>query len=212
MSMKQLMAEISDGVFGQVRMDALTGALLTINPGHKEIHDGDSFQAHYTVTTAATDDHRTMIGFETAAASEAKKMHMIIAVAASQPAEAFLLEGPTIDDDPGANVAVLNRNRVGTPGTAAVCGSLEAVVALNEFTTLNEAQVAAATFSGGTELDYILLAGGEGPRAFGGSGRGAQEWVLKAATKYVIYIQNIGANANIHALNANFYEKAPVYS
>ena len=212
MSMKTLLAEISDGVFGQVRMDALTGALLAIAPAHKEIHDGDSFQAHYTLTTAATDDHRTGIGFQTAAGTQAKQMHLVIEVAASQPAEAFLLEAPTIDDDPGTNIVVLNRNRVGTPDTAVVVGSLEATPQLNEFTTLSEAQIAAATFSGGTELDYMLLAGGEGPRAFGGSSRGAQEWVLKAATKYVIYIQNIGANANIHALNANFYEKAPVYT
>ena len=211
MSMKSLIAKISAGVFESIMMDPHSGSLLFIDPAHKEIHDGDSFQAHYTVTTASTDDHRTMIGFETAAASEDKKMHMIIEVAASQPAEAFLMEGVTIDDDPGANVAVLNRNRVGTPDTAVVIGSLEASVQLGEFTTLNEAQVAAATFSGGTELDYMLLAGGEGPRAFGGSSRGSQEWMLKAATKYVIYIQNIGANANIHAINANFYERAIVY-
>ena len=49
-------------------------------------------------------------------------------------------------------------------------------------------------------------AGGGGPKAVGGSARGAQEWVLAVSTKYLFYLQNIGANANQHHINLSWYE------
>ena len=182
-------------------VDSATGAVNTIDYEHHEIHSGSSFTQHYTNTTTNDDNHRTGIGFTTA--DSAKWMHITIEVTATHPAEVFLLEAPTIDADPGTNIAVLNRNRNIINTSSA--GSLEAVPATDEVTTLNEAQFAAATFSGGAELEYMLLAGGGGPKAVGGAGRGEQEWVLAPKTKYVIYIKNVGANINTHLIHIDWY-------
>jgi len=192
----------SQGLERVLRVDKSTNSLQTIEYAHHEIHSGSSFSAHYSLTTASTDDHRTGIGFTTPAGL--KWPHMTIEVTASDPAELFFLEGPTLDADPGTNVVVYNRNR--NSDNEATIGSLEATPTANEITTLTEAQIGAATFSGGTELEYMLLAGGGGPKAVGGSARGSQEWILQPSTKYMIYLQNVGANANTHVIHIDWYE------
>jgi hypothetical protein len=76
-------------------------------------------------------------------------------------------------------------------------------------TTYTEAQLATATVSGGTELEHELLGGGSGPHALGGASRGEEEWILKPNTIYLVYVQNIGANANTHVISLNWYESDP---
>lgn len=186
----------------KAKIDPQTNALVVIPYEHYELHGESAFTIHYTVTTANSDDHRTGIVFKTPAGS--KKAHMTIEVTASHPAEAFLLEGPTIDDDPGANIVTYNRDR--SSSVTSILTSKEATGTAGEVTTLTEAQIAAASFSGGTELDYMILAGGEGPKAFGGQDRSAQEWILKPSTVYMVYLKNIGANTNIHLLRFDWYE------
>ena len=101
-------------------------------------------------------------------------------------------------------LSVYNRNR--NSGNTSVVLSLEATPVDNKVTSFTEAQIAGANYSAGTMLDHVILVGGEGPKALGGQARADQEWVLKSNTKYLLYLQNVGANINRHEIHLDWYE------
>lgn len=184
-------------------VDSATGALETITYAHHEIHSGSSYTAHFTNTTTNDNDHRSCIGFRTP--SGPTWFHMIIAVSVSSPGEVFFLEGPaTIDLDEGTEATVYNRNR-NTSKTSTML-SLESPAVPGLCTTFTEAQINGASLTGGTSLEHRTIATGGGPQAVGGAGRGAEEWLLKSDTIYLVTVQNIGANINLHHINLDWYE------
>jgi hypothetical protein len=184
------------------RIDQSTHSIQTIEYAHHEIHSGSSFTTHFDNTTTSDDDHRSVIGLQTPA--NTKWPHLIIAFSASSPAEFFMIEAPTIDLGAGTEIVTYNRNR--NSGTASTVLDLANPQVAGNVTTYTEAQIAAATFSGGTTLAHYLLVGGEGPKAAGGAGRGSQEWMLDQGAKYTFVMQNIGANANLHEIHLDWYE------
>jgi len=188
------------------RVDGITGAAITIAYVHHEIHEGEAFTAGYSVTTAATDDHRTAIVLTVPTTAAEGRVHMTATFSATDPAEVFILEAPAfVDFTQGTTGPVLNRFR-GSTNTSGVLDT-EAVPAANAVETWTEAQLAAGTFLGvGDELFHQLLGGGGGPFAAGGTSRGQQEFVLEPAHTYIFYVQNIGANANTHAITLAWYE------
>ncbi len=184
-------------------MDKNTRTLQVIERPHSFIHEGSSFHAEYSVTTASSDDDVTGIMFKTP--NTTKWAHMVVTVSASDPAEAIINEGPTLaDSGDGSDLAVYNRNR--NSAVASILESLEDTPTVGSLTSMNEAEWTAIGVSSGTELEHIFLAGGTGPFAIGGVSRGEQEWVLKADTIYLIYLQNTGANANTHHISLDWYE------
>ncbi len=191
----------------QIPLDHLSGAGVMITVPHHQLHQGKAFKAHYSTITAATDDHRTGIAFR--APNTAKRMHLVVTISASQPAEFFLLENPGAADlTAGTSLAVLNRER--NSANTAECKNIEAPNLANAVSTFTEAQMATATFAGGTELDHTILAGGGGPFAVGGISRGTEEFVLLQDAIHVAFLQNIGANANIQSIQLDWYESAPL--
>ena len=192
-----------DGFEQTAQIDAGLGAIKTIDGHETLIHQGQAFTYSYSTTTASTDDHRTGIAFTTPALATAE-IHMTFFGTASHAAEITLSESPTLDSDPGANVTPLNRNRNST--TASKMGSHETTATVNEITTLTEAQIAAGTFTAGDQLAYEVMIAGGGPRAIGGASRSEGEWILKAATTYIVWIQNIGASANTQLIDLAWSE------
>ena len=186
----------------KVRIDPSTSSLQTIDYAHHEIHSGSSFTVHIQNTTANTDDHRTLIGFETPAGT--KLAHLIVDASSSGAAEVFLYEGVTIDDDEGTELTIEDRNR-STDNTSTMTSFQNPAVA-GFATWMLEAEVAAANFTTGTTLDHVTLVAGSGPKALGGEVRGTQEWVLAASTKYAVVVQNIGASVNLHRIHLDWYE------
>ncbi len=185
-----------------IKKDMLTMATATIEYEHHEIHSGESYSAHFDNTTANTDDHRSAIGFRTP--DSVMVMHIVMEIASSSPAEFFLEELPTIDDDTGTEHTIYNRNR--NSSKTSRTRSLQTTPVEGQVTTFIEAQIAAANFVAGTVVDHVQLVGGNGPKAVGGDGRGAQEWNLKRNTKYLLRMQNIGANTNLHEIHIDWYE------
>ncbi len=184
-------------------IDSTTVALMVIDYSHHEIHSGSAFACHYDVTTAATNDHVSAIGLLTPPGSPF--MHMTMRVSASNPAEAFILESPTtIVLGTGSDVAIYNRNR--TSSKTSKAASIEAPAVAGGITTFNNTEYGNLTVVGGTTIDHVILAGGEGPKAVGGTHRGDEEWILKPDTFYLFRLQNIGANANLHQINLDWYE------
>ena len=201
-SPNEIFGKISDSVSRVPRVDSATHALEIIDYEHHEIHSGSSFVAHVDNTTANTDDHRTFLGFE--CPNTAKWFHVIIEVGSSHPAEAFLVEDVTIDDDEGTEIVTYDRNR-NTANTSTIL-SLQGTPTVGSVTWMLEAELAAATFSYATELEHVQIVAGGGPKAIGGSARGVQEWILKQGLKYGVWVQNIGANTNMHEIHLDFYE------
>ena len=183
-------------------VDSATHALTTITYAHHEIHGGRSFTAHFDNTTTNDNDHRTAIGFQVS--NTERWPHITIEITASHPAEFSLIEAPTIDLADGTEIVIYNRDRNST-NKSTILDLANPQVAGN-VTTYTEAQIAAATFSGGTTIAHLYIVGGGGPKAIGGVARGSQEWILDQGAKYVLLMQNVGANINLHEIHIDWYE------
>jgi len=190
------------GDYDFIHIDAISNALPVIESEHLKVHEERSFQAHFDNITTNNDDHRTAIGFTVP--DTTTWIHLVLKVMASQPAEVFFEENPTIDNDKGTEQTIYNRNR--NSGNTSIVKPLTTAGTAGSITTFTEAQIVGANYTPGTILTHHLLAGGEGPMAVGGEGRGAQEWILDQGGKYLIRMQNIGANTNQHCLDLNWYE------
>jgi len=192
-----------DGRSYGINKDAVTGSQIVVSYAHHELHEGGAFTAHLDMTTDSDDDHRTAIGFSTP--DTAKWAHLIIAVSSSDPAEFFIEEDVTIDNDAGTEMTVYNRNRNSDKTSTLL--SLEGTPVASLLTTFNEAQLAVANYSVGTIIWHNQLVGGTGtPFPTGGTSRGVQEWILKQGTKYLLVLQNIGASENFHEIHMGWYE------
>ena len=184
-------------------IDKMTNSLKAIDHELNKIHEGNAFVGHFDNTTANNDDDVSCIGFTTPSTS--KWIHMFIQVTASQPAEFFLEEGVTITNGKGTEQTIYNRNR-NSANTSAVI-SLAGTPAAGSITTYTEAQFNDTSgYSVGTIIDHVLLAGGEGPKAVGGTSRSNAGWILIPGTKYFFRLQNVGANVNIHEVHIGWHE------
>ena len=189
----------------QAQLDNLTTAVKVIDYAHHEIHDGNSFTAQYTITTAATDGHRSGIYIKTPAAG-GKLVHMTVSFAASTAATYSICEAPTIAANTGTDTSIIyNRYRDNT--TTSGCLNNAAVPTANYITTLSQAEIFAdATFATGTVLRTAPLTVGAGPKPAGGDSRDTEEYILKAGTAYVFLITNTAASANAHYIQLDWYE------
>ena len=173
-----------DGEIDEVRIDASTNSIQTIEYEHHEVHSGNSFTAHFDNSETLINE-RSAIGFTVP--NDAKWIHLVVQALTTAPAEFRLEEAPTIDNGAGTEATIYNRNR--NSGTASTVISLAGSPAAGAVTTFTEAQINGANYTPGTVIDHMLLAGGEGKKAPGGSGRGSQEWVLDQGVKYLLIIK-----------------------
>ena len=190
---------------------------VTIDYPHEEIHEGDSFTAHYAVAVSDT-NHRTAISFKTGAT--AKHLHMIVEVHGTAASVAYLYENAVIvggtAGQPGALLAY-NRNRNSTnTSTIISTHSTPVVGGLSSWTEallLNGGVGVTDNFiqSTATELDTIPLGGGTNPiSAIGGTSRGSQEFILEEDTVYLVMIQSSNADDNTHKIRLDWYEHTGV--
>jgi hypothetical protein len=188
-----------------VQLDPSTHSIVTTTYPHSEIHKGNAFKSHWYNTTLSADNARSLIGFKTPSGDKAG--HMVATIYASHPANFAIMEGPTIDLSEGNEIPIFNRNR--NSDKTSIMQSLETVPEAGFVTTMLEAEVNGANYSGGLEIDYTILVGGQGPFAVGGTHRGDEEWLLKTDTIYTFEMKNIGANINLHFIHLGWYEHTP---
>ncbi len=190
-------------ILATMPVDPNNGYPIGIDAGHNKIHAGLAFKVHYSNITTNSDDHRSAIAFATPAGLT--KGHFTVTVSASNAAEFFLEEAPTSTTPQiGIDQAFLNRNR----GSAneSIMSSLEVAPTVANASVYDEAAMATAAFVSTLELDHTFLRAGDGPQAIGGTSRDTQEFILKASTVYLMYIQNIGASINTHSIQVEIYE------
>jgi hypothetical protein len=200
--LKAIMGKTGDNKFQPLRLDISTHTLPIIDYAHHEIHAENSFSAYYTLTTAATNAHRTGLYLKTPLI---KEIHIVISFAASTAADFSICETPTINANAGTHTSLIyNRDRNSLKASG--CKNNATSPAGGYITTLTEAQIAAASFNVGTLLRTEPLRIGEGSKPAGGQGREVTEYILKKDTAYIFLITNTAESANTHHILIDWYE------
>ena len=200
--LKAIMGKTGDNKFRPLRVDSSTHSLQTLTYEHHEIHEGRSFSASYSLTTAATDGHRTGIYLKTPSERE---MHMVMSFSATTAANLSIHESPVIDANAGTHTTPIynrDRNSLNTSG----CKNNATAPLAAFITTLTEAQIAGASFTAGTVLRTEPLRVGDSPKPAGGANRDAAEYILKKDTAYIFLLTNTAASANTHYILVDWYE------
>ncbi len=202
---KAFLGKTAEGKYQVPGIDEITHILEVISDVHHEIHEGKSFSAHYAITTAATNGHRSGIYIKTPIAPQ---IHIVFAASASTAADFSINEAPTIAANTGTHTGVIF-NRFRDSDNVSTCKNNATTPVAGVMTTLTEAQIAGdGTWTVGTVLWTAPLSVGTGPKAAGGVSRGVQEYILKASTAYVLLVTNTAASANNHGLELDWYEHA----
>jgi len=193
-----------DGQTDDVRMDASTNTLQTIEYEHHEIHSGSSFSCFHQDNTPTDINDRTIITFLTP--NSTKYLHITVAASATAVAIARIREAPTYTDDAGVTLAVHNRNRVGTPDATDVLDTSQSPDTAGSATYYNH-DTANLPAEDGTVLGEIPLGASTSPtKSVGGLARAQQEWVLKPNTLYSFEVKSLDASANTHWIEVDWYE------
>ena len=189
---------IPDHRFAQ---DDSTGAMVAITMSHHEIHEGCSFSCHYTQTVSDIGD-KSIIAFRTG--NTTKIAHIIMTVACSGGADAYILEAPTVTNDTGATLTVFNRYRASTTKST-IYDTSPATDLLGSATYFTE--VTMGNVTGGTQIEYIPIIAGSGPKPVGGLARGSEEWMLKVNTQYAFVVNSLTNDDNIMWMQLDWYEQ-----
>ena len=198
-----LHAQTENGLDGwqEVRADASTWSLQTIEYEHHEIHSGSSYTCHYN-NDCTNIGEMTVIAFNTP--DTTKWAHVIAEVSATAAAYFAIYEATSIDVGEGTALSIYNHNRNSTK--TSTVSTIEATPVANKATSFNEGQAAAANITTTTELMRVYIGAGEKVTAAGGGTRGAAEFVLKQDTQYAFMIVSTTADDNTHSILLNYYE------
>ena len=161
------------GDYDQVRMDAATNVLATIEYEHHEIHDGSSF----VVREVQSVDTTTFKWLITTPATT-KYAHMIFNVSCTGEMLVVVTEGADRVD--GDLITPVNRYRVGSPAAATVVVSRAPTEGATDGAIVLTTQRVGATGVASKTIES-------------GEARGIAEYVLKPATKYIVAITTYAA-------------------
>jgi hypothetical protein len=183
--------------------DALFSIVFNREIEHQKIHEGISFTASYSLTTANSNNVRTAILITVGAL----ECHLVASYSCTTSANAGIYESPTIAANTGTHTNdIINRNRIRL--TPSKILSNATVPVANKFTTLTEAEIAGdGTFALGAKLRLEPLKTSSGVNALGGTVRGTTEWILKPTLKYLFILQNTVASINDHLIILDWYEE-----
>ncbi len=189
------------GETDEIRIDASTNSLQTIDYAHHEVHGGSLFHCHFkNVVTNANE--MTALAWNVPAS--AKWGHLILVVTATAISEYYFLENPSIDADEGTEVTIYNHNRNSGNGSGML--SIEGTPAAGEMTSYNEAQAADANISFTTELDGDYIGAGKGKSGSGGLSTHDDEWITDESAQYAVVLKALGNDDCYHAIRLDWYE------
>ena len=162
------------------QIDPYTAAFANIDHSHQEIHSGDMY-SFFDVNDIANSATRDLLVITP---NTTKWAHFTIIVDGEAEFDYAIYEGATTSAN-GTSVSVFNRNR-------------------NSSNTNTTLVYHTPTVSGtGTMIGRKHIGGG---KALGGTSRGAEEWILKQNTKYLIRITNSTTSDNFMSVEGVFYE------
>lgn len=168
--------------------DEITGALVTIDVVHHEIHEGELFSVSYKNPNATpiVDDGTIIFALTTGA----KYAHLIGSAACGGDAQLELVEDAAFT----GGTAMTERNHKRTEGDAG-----------NTVTVVRDP---GAIPTPGNVLEDLFLPGGTGGNAVGIEGGSRVEWILKPNSVYLLRLTNRAGNAQPGSLRAEWYEES----
>jgi hypothetical protein len=166
--------------------DAITGAMVSIEVIHHEVHEGEMFYAEHVNTNVAN-----AVSLDILITTGAKYDHIVFNLGVGGQTLVYLYEGPNASG--GTSVPIYNMNRPSANAPLSIVTHTPSVVATGSVALVNGR----------------LLAGGTSPQTRVGAGvRAGTEFILKPSTKYLIRAtNNSGAGIAIN-IALEFYEEA----
>lgn len=168
--------------------DSITGAIVTMDEAHKEIHDGD----HYVTTDVQTygaGTAGTIQKYLIKTQNIIRKAHMLIRVSVNLGCTISFFETPTVTAN-GALLSAVNNNRVSTNFARTSIFNTPTTTANG--TLLKTEQIGSATTAG--------IYGGRTS-----SDRNEQEFILNSGTNYLLTITTLADGTTI-STEFNWYE------
>ena len=173
--------------------------IIRITAAHHEVHEGDSYNYVLTETTMQTTE-TINVAFKTPAAAT-KYIHMIVEFSTRAGGNLEILEAATWTAQTGTAATPMNANR-NSSNTSSLLG--------NETTTVFTAgeiayDVTTILTTNATIIEDVYAFGANRVPA---TNRGITEFILKAATTYVIRFTADG-NTNGGQIHLRWYEHLP---
>lgn len=153
--------------------DAVTGAVVTIDTIHHEVHEGEMFHAEHVATTVANNASLDLL-----INPGAVDQHLALSVTAGGACRVYVYENPTASG--GTAVPVYNMLRSSANPTLATVAHTPTVTA-----TGSTAIVPGRYVPGGASAQTRV----------GGTIRTGTEWIYKASTPYLVRITNVSGQA-----------------
>ena len=158
--------------------DPITGAQLTIDVAHYEVHEGDYFSVFKYAEGVADDGTQEILLVTTD-----KKCHIFVEAGSTGLAVLTITEGVTVTAA-GTGLTENNMNRFSSNTATAVATHTP-------------------TLADGTVIHTHLIPAG---KQAGSSVRNGAEWIFKANANYGIKIKNLAGNAQAMGLVVEWYE------
>ena len=168
-------------------VDAIIGALATINTVHYEVHEGDTYQTSYKSPEGgdiADNGNVTLL-----VRVGDKELHLTFSVAAGGDCEIEFREAVSLTANGTALTPYnMRRSSSNSPTASAFQGP---------------------TYTGGTLLADYLNPGGTKNQSPGGTARNNTEWILAANTNYIVRGINRSGGGQPISIMLQWYEEDP---
>jgi hypothetical protein len=178
------------GKITKFKRDSILGLLGTIDAAHKEIHEGETFEAWYRVPNGSTIANNGTL--DMIISTGAKELHIVEAIAFGGDCELDVYVDGTYSG--GTSFTPINlKHSSSEVSTASV-----------------STQATAITVSAvGTLKDEDLFFGGTGGNARGGAIRADTEIIWKINSDYLIRLTNRSGQAQRFMIKLQWYEEEP---
>lgn len=181
---------------GVKEFDPLFNAPIVIDIPHHEVHEGDTFSAVVTDSSAASGEVVQGYLKTPAISTPQKRMHLVLSHAGTGQHNVTITEGVTYSSG-GSDSTPVNRRRDSSKASA--------VQAMKVGSDKDSNKIA---YTGGTVIWNEDAGSGRG---VGGETRGTEEWILAPDTEYIFEVSS-GATSTAISLAATWYEHTDVSS
>lgn len=168
------------GTLGIPLEDSMTGALVTVEIEHSQLHQGTMF----TVTNVTAVGGSGNESWQILTPSGTLMLHMEFNIESEAEAEFELYEGSSVSAN-GTAITPINRNRLSIVSPETKLWATPTIKTL------------------GTLIDVHHWGSGKG---VGGGETSMNEWLLKPSTIYIVRLTNLTVSSNIISFEADWYK------
>ena len=178
-----------DAETDDIRIDASTNSIQTVDYSHHEIHAGSTY--HVFVEASGGANTKATISFQTPDSTQ--WFHAVVTAVSNVAANLTIGEAATVTAASGSDFVPRNRNRnIATASTVISAGSAGGA---------GNATTGGTVTDFGTIIDEYQIGSGK----TGGDARSIDEWVLKRNTVYAFEMESLAATSVIK-IEVDYYQ------